>query len=245
MKDEKALAKLIYTELAKRNAKSVTSLTSRMLENEKTDKLRFTRTPLLNSIGQELGKLMAKENWKFEKLTKLWKEGERDERLIVISALGKISSEDYEKTKQFVLSILGDITDWEICDQLALRVVAKLAVQNQKEIFSLMERWITSRNKWIRRLAAATIPPYVRAKPEESRTCLEFLDRAMQEQDRNVRKAVGWALREITKKDPESVFVFLKKWAATGDNNTKRIIKDGMKKLPEEKQSALKSLLNG
>lgn len=245
MKDEKALAKLIYTELAKRNVKSVTSLISKMLENEKTDKLRFTKTPLLNSIGQELGKLMAKENWKFEKLTKLWKEEERDERLIVISALGKISNKDYEKTKQFVLSILGDITDWEVCDQLALRVVAKLAVQNQKEIFSLMEQWITSRNKWVRRLAAATIPPYVRAKPEESRTCLEFLDRAMQEQDKDVRKAVGWALREITKKDPESVFVFLKKWAVTGDKNTRRIIKEGMKKLSEEKQSALESLING
>ena len=95
-----------------------------------TDKLQFTKTPLLNSIGQELGKLLIKEDWKFERLMEMWKEGKRDERLIVISALEKVSKKDYENSKQFVLNVLEDISDWEICDQLALRVIVNLAVQN-------------------------------------------------------------------------------------------------------------------
>lgn len=72
-----------------------------------------------------------------------------------------------------------------------------------------MEEWIKSENKWIRRLAIATIPPYIRAKPEESMICLEFLERVMYEEDKDVKKAIGWALREVSKKDPESVFKFL------------------------------------
>ncbi len=244
MIDKKKIAKLIYEELKKGDIKSTISLISKELEKEKTNRLQFTKTPLLNSIGQELGKLIIKENWKFEKLMELWREGKRDERLIVISALGRIGKKDYENTKKFILNILNDISDWEICDQLALKVVVNLAVQNQKETFSLMEQWIKSENKWIRRLAVATIPPYIRAEPENSKICLEFLDKVIQEEDKDVKKAIGWALREITKKDAEAVFEFLKKWTKIDNKNTRWIIKEGMKKLTEKKQEELKSLMN-
>ena len=245
MKDKKEIAKLIHEELKRGNIESTLSLISNELEKEKTDKIQITKTPLLNSIGQELGKLLIKEDWKFEKLMDLWKEGKRDEKLIVISALGSISKKDYENSKKFLLKISSDISDWEICDQLALRVVVNLAVQNQKEIFSLMEQWIKSENKWVRRLAIATIPPYIRAKKSESKICLEFLDKVMRESDKDVKKAIGWALREVTKKDPLFVYEFLKKWAKDDDKNTKWIIREGMRKLPKEQQNELKNLIGG
>jgi len=242
MKDKKEIAKLMYNELKKGNINSAISLIQKELEKGKTDKLQMTKTPLLNSIGQELGKLLLiKEDWKFERLTELWREGKRDEKLIVISALGSISKRDHQNTRHFVLEILNDISDWEICDQLALRVVVNLAVQNQKEIFSLMEQWIKSENKWTRRLAVATIPPYIRARKSESQVCLEFLDMVMKDADKDVKKAVGWALREITKKDPKGVFEFLKKWSKEEDKNTRWIIREGMKKLTKEQQNELKA----
>ena len=229
MKDKKEIAKLVYNELKKGDIDSTLSLISKEFEKERTDKLQLTKTPLLNSIGQELGKLLIKEEWKFERLMKLWRKGKRDERLIVISALSRISKKDYENTKQFILGVLNDISDWEICDQLALRIIVNLAVQNPKEIFSLMHEWIKSEDKWIRRLAVATVPPYIRARKTESKACLEFLDKVMKEKDKDVKKAIGWALREISKKDPDSVFEFLQKWAKVDDKNTKWIIKEGMK----------------
>jgi len=243
MKDKKEIAKLIYDELREGNIQLTLSLISKELENEKTDKLQITKTTLLNSIGRELGKLLFKESWKFERLMELWKEGKRDEKLIVINALEKISKKDYENSKQFVLNVVKDISNWEICDQLALRVIVNLAVQNQKEIFSLMEKWIKSDEKWIRRLAVATIPSYIRIRPKESKICLEFLNRAMKEEDKNVQNAVGWALREITKKDPKSTFKFLERWAKVKNKNTKRIIKEGMKKLSKDEQEKLKTLI--
>jgi hypothetical protein len=66
MKNKNELAKLIYLAL---------SLISKELEEEKTGKLQITKTPLLNSIGQELSKLLIKEEWRFERLMELWKEG--------------------------------------------------------------------------------------------------------------------------------------------------------------------------
>jgi 3-methyladenine DNA glycosylase AlkD len=237
------LSKSIFEELKERDIDSVISLISKELKKEKTNKLQITKTPLLNSIGKELGKLLAKEKWRFERLTELWGKGKRDEKLIVISALGEISKKDYKNSKQFVLNVLKDIIDWEICDQLSLKVIVNLAVQNQKELFSLMHEWITSKNKWIRRLAVATIPPFIRAKGMESKICLKLLNKAMKEEDRDVKKAISWALREITKKDPKSVFEFLQKWAKVDNKNTKWIIKEGMKKLAKKEQEKLKSLI--
>jgi 3-methyladenine DNA glycosylase AlkD len=237
------LSKSIFEELKKRDIDSVISLISKELKKEKTNKLQITKTPLLNSIGKELGKLLIKEEWGLERLTELWRKGKRDEKLIVISALGEISKKDYKNSKQFVLNVLKDIIDWEICDQLSLKVIVNLAVQNQKELFSLMHEWIKSKNKWIRRLAVATIPPYIRAKGMESKICLKLLNKAMKEKDKDVKKAIGWALREITKKDPKSVFEFLQKWAKVDNKNTKWIIKEGMKKLAKEEQEKLKSMI--
>ncbi len=245
MKDNKEIAQRITEKLNEGDIDSTLRVISKELETEKTDKLEFTKTPVLNSLGQELGKLLLKEGGKFEKLMELWKQGGRDEKLIVISALGAMSKKFYIETKRFVLDILADISDWEICDQLALRVVVKLAVENQPEIFSLMEKWIESKNKWIRRLAVATIPPYIRAKRTESRTCLDFLNKVMKEEDKDVKKAIGWALREITKKDDQAVFEFLKGWANLGNQNTKGIIREGMKKLDKARQEELKVLMSG
>ncbi len=242
--DKKEIARIIYKKLKEEGVESAILSITKVLEAEKTEKLQITKTPLLNSIGQELGRLLKKENWKFEKLKKLWKNGKREERLITISALGEIGKKEYEAVKEFVLDIIEDIPDWEICDQLALRVVVNLAKQNKEEMFSIMEKWVLSKNKWIRRLAVATIPPYIRAIPQDSKRSLTLLENVMKEEDKEVKKAVGWALREVTKKDPKSVFGFLKKWVKNNDKNTKWIIKDGMKKLTKENQDILKSLLH-
>jgi 3-methyladenine DNA glycosylase AlkD len=240
-KDEvKSLAKLIYEKLKEYKISQILSLISEKLKKEKTNKLQFTKTSLLTLIGQKLGKLLIEEKEKFEKLKKLWEEGKRDEKLIVISALEKISKNDYENSKQFVLKVYKDISDWEVCDQLALRVVTNLAVHNQEEIFSLMKEWIKSEDKWVRRLAVATIPPFIRAKSTEIKICLEFLDKLMEEKDKDVKKAIGWALREITKKSSEAVFNFLKKWTNTQNKDTIWIIKEGMKKLSSKEQEKLR-----
>ena len=100
---------------------------------------------------------------------------------------------------------------------MALRVVVNLAKQNKKETFELLKKWTTSKNKWIKRLAMATIAPYIRAKPNEAKLCLEVVEKLMHEGDKNVRKAIAWALREISKKDPKTAHEFLQRYASSED----------------------------
>jgi 3-methyladenine DNA glycosylase AlkD len=93
--------------------------------------------------------------------------------------------------------------------------------------------------KWIRRLAVAALTAYIGKRGIDSRICLQLLDEVMKEEDKDVKKAVGWALREITKKDPER---FLQGWVKVKDKNIRSIIRDGVGKLSKEKQEEIKSL---
>ncbi|MCD6512041.1 MAG: DNA alkylation repair protein [Thermoplasmata archaeon] len=214
------------------------------MRQEKTGKMKLTKTTMLNSIGNEVGKLSAKKGWNEKAMMELWKRGGREGRLIVIAALQKLSRAEYGKVKKFALDTMDDISDWEICDQMALRVVSNLALIDENEIFSMLKKETNSKNVWRRRrLAAATLPAYIITRKEESRKCLDLLDGLMKDESMDVKKAVAWALREITKKDEESVFHILKKWAEESDRNIAYMLRNGMKKLSEEKQKTIKELL--
>lgn len=68
----------------------------------------------------------------------------------------------------------------------------------------------------------------------------KILDIVMEDNEKDIKKAVSWILREITKKNPDEVAEFLTKWAKANPNkDTTWIIKDGMKKLTTTKQEAI------
>jgi len=250
------IAKFIFQKIEKGVTPNSISSIKDMLSKERTEKIRITKTPFLNSVGKELGKLLVEEQSKLDGLLKLWKLAKKEEeeieqglksgrdiRLVVVSALGEVSKKNSRVAEKFLLEIIQDLSDWEVCDQLALRVVANLAIRDRDRIFSLMEEWIKSDNKWVRRLAVATIPPYIRANKDESKVCLEFLTFVMEEKERDVKKAVAWALREISKKDQSLAFEFLKKWAKVYSNDVKWIVRESMKKLPEKQQEELRKIM--
>ncbi len=55
---------------------------------------------------------------------------------------------------------------------------------------------------------------------------------------------MSWVLREITKKNPDGGAEFLTRWAkANPDKDARWIIKDGITKLPEEKQTEILAIV--
>ena len=209
------------------------------LKSGKTPKLRFTATPHLLQLSKELAICLRKNERRFDILRKIWEIGERDEKLIVIFVLEKFSKSMPGEVYNFVSGVLKDIDNWEVCDQMALKVTVFLLIKLEEKMWDTLSAWKRSEYPWIRRPAVATIPPYVRRRPEDSIRCLEFLDDLMTDRSREVRKALSWALREISKKNPEAAFRFLMKWR----HRARHIVKEGMKKLPADLQAEI--LQNG
>ena len=141
-----------------------------------------------------------------------------------------------------MITILSDLDNWAVCDNLAMFGVEPIVYSNPELILPLSEKWIKSENKWIRRFGVVTLRGYKRI--QTTNEVFKILDLVMEDKEKDIKKAVSWILREITKRNSDKVAEFLMEWAKANLNKDSRwIIKDGMKKLPKEKQAEILSIL--
>ena len=125
---------------------------------------------------------------------------------------------------------LKHIDNWETCDQLSSNVVTPIMVKKPNLLNELFEL-TKSGNKWERRFAVATVANINhggRACPKETFWICKPL---LTDKETVVTKAVGWAIREISKKCPKETFDFLKE---NLEIIPKRLLKESSELLPEK-----------
>ncbi len=209
-----------------------------------TGKFYGVPLPVLRIISAEIGKFIQKEPTKATTLLEtIWDEGSFESRQIAGKCLEKFGPKNPKICLDFVFSVLPDLDNWAVCDNLAMCGVEPIVYSNPELVLPLSERWIKSENKWIRRFGVVSLRGYKRIQITDK--VFEILDLVMEDKDKDIKKAVSWVLREITKKNPDGVAEFLTRWAeAKPDKNARWIIKDGMKKLPKEMQTEILTLLD-
>lgn len=195
--------------------------------------------PILGVIAAEIGRYLQNESKKPEELLKsIWNEGSYEGKQIAAKSLRKFGPKNQTICLEFVSSVLLDIDNWSVCDVLAMSGVEPIVYINPKLVLPLSEKWIENNNKWIKRFGVVTLRGC--KKIETTEKVFKILETVMDDNEKVIKKAVSWILREITKKNPEKVAEFLIKWAkANPSKNTRWIIKDSLTKLPEEKQTEI------
>ncbi|MGH9928552.1 MAG: DNA alkylation repair protein [Pyrinomonadaceae bacterium] len=132
----------------------------------------------------------------------------REEMLFGIFLLGRFGKKVAGVPWARLAPWIAALDNWETCDQLASQVSGAVVAANLVLVDRLVEL-TRSDNPWKRRFALATASELNhkgRVHPAESmRVCLPLLADA----EPTVRKAVGWALREASKKAATEVFEFL------------------------------------
>ena len=138
---------------------------------------------------------------------------------------------DWERVEKW----LKHIDNWETCDQLSGNIVTPIIVKNPdllKKLFELTK----SGNKWERRFAAATVANINhggRSFPKETFAICKPL---LTDKETVVTKAIGWAIREISKKCPEETVSFLKE---NLDIIPKKLLKESSELLPEKEKNEI------
>jgi len=200
--------------------------------------------PILRVISAEMGKFIQKEPTKAEVLLKtIWYEGSFEARQIAGKSLEKFGPKNPNICLAFISSALPDLDNWANCDNLAMCGVRPIVCLGTENVLPLSERWIKDKNKWIKRFGVISLLGYQKIKVTDK--VFRILDSVMKENEPDVKKAVSWILREITKKNPDEVAKFLTKWAKTNPSkDTKWIIKDGIKKLSSKEQKKILALLD-
>lgn len=208
-----------------------------------TGKFYGVPKPMLWVIAAEINKYIQKNPQKAKiMLHSLWDEESYEARQIAGKSLEKFGPKHPEICLDFISYALPGLNNWSLCDSLGIYAVEPLLFLDPQIVLPLSESCVKSNNIWIRRFGVVILRGYRKIKitPE----VFALIDRVMEDEEKDVKKAVSWVLRMITPNNSDEVANYLVKWAKKNPNkDTKWIIKDGMKKLPKEKQAEILTLL--
>lgn len=203
--------------------------------------------PALRIIAAQLAKWGGRRPPQaFALVERLWRNGSRDERVIVAKVLERMGKREWEKTLELAASFVGDIRNWEECDQLACFGLRYVVQRHPDAVLPRCQTWVQDEDKWTRRFGVAVLTSLPKDKTyQPSEREFAVLDAVMADDAREVQDAVAWALREIGKRHPAPVADALRRHARSASRPTRRIVKQAMKVLPDEEQTAIRALLEG
>lgn len=105
-------------------------------------------------------------------------------------------------------SFLRRSRTWAYVDTLAVHVVGPL-IERYPKLKARLDRWVRDEDFWIQRSALlALLLPLRRGGGDWSRF-VGYADTLLGESEFFLRKAIGWVLREVSKKHPGRVRIFL------------------------------------
>ena len=140
-------------------------------------------------------------------LSQLWKQPHREEKYIAIYIARTYKK--YIDRSAFALyeQMIREGAWWDFVDDIAQNLIGTVLKNHPDAIWPIMETWNTDPHLWIRRtsiLCQNKFKQYV----DEKRLFTLCLQRT-HEKDFFIRKAIGWALREYAKTNPQSVRMLL------------------------------------
>lgn len=95
---------------------------------------------------------------------------------------------------------------WDFVDDVAIRLVGRVLLDDRPRMHPKLDRWIDDQDMWIRRTAILSQIKHKDRTDQEQLFghCLKRAD----EKEFFIRKAIGWALREYAKTEPDAVREF-------------------------------------
>jgi len=164
-----------------------------------------SRAPILRRLATEFPPGTADD---YEAMVRgLWGLPHREEKYL---ALGFARSfESFVTPERFLLyrELIVDGAWWDFVDEIATHLVRSLIIDYPEAVWPIVDTWIHDEDMWLRRTA---ILCQVGAKDHTDPARLfRFCETCSGEGEFFIRKAIGWALREYAKTDPDAVAGFI------------------------------------
>jgi 3-methyladenine DNA glycosylase AlkD len=138
----------------------------------------------------------------------LWAEPLFERRMASVILLDRFADRLGVVDLPLIERLVGDSLTWALVDGLAYDVLGRMALADPDGVTPVMDRWATDDDFWIRRASLlAELRPI-----RQGGTMERFLRRAdpmLDEREFFIRKAIGWVLREASKKRPDEVAAWI------------------------------------
>ncbi|WP_028547499.1 DNA alkylation repair protein [Paenibacillus sp. UNC451MF] len=162
---------------------------------------------------EELLKAWLKRNGLLSKeqlpdvLTSLWNMPEREYQYTALELLEKMKKKLDKDHIDLLEWLILHKSWWDTVDGIAPNAVGYLFQNHPELIGSYAEQWIESDNMWLQRSAILYQLKY-KSKTNE-RLLFDYVLRRAESEQFFIQKAIGWALREYSKTNPQAVKQFI------------------------------------
>ena len=137
----------------------------------------------------------------------LWNEEARELQYIAIDLLLKYRKLLDKNDLHFLEKLVVTKPWWDTVDLLASNLIGYILKENTNEINNYIKAWVNSDNIWLNRTAILFQLKYKSDTDEE--LLYEIIKRFNLSNEFFIQKAIGWALREYSKSNPNSVMEFI------------------------------------
>ena len=96
---------------------------------------------------------------------------------------------------------------WDLVDEIAVHLISRVLLTQRERMTPKVEAWIDDPDLWLRR--TAIISQLGHKEATDAHLLFEACERRMEDKEFFIRKAIGWALRDYARTDPEAVTLFV------------------------------------
>ncbi len=157
-------------------------------------RLVLSRHPKLSPDG-----VLALADW-------CWAQEEREFQYVACDQLRRVAKKLTADALPEVRGFIERRSWWDTVDVLASRVVGPI-VATHRELGAEMDRWIDDDDLWVARTAILHQLNY--GADTDAERLFRYCRRQAAHPDFFIRKAIGWALRQYARTDPDAVRRFL------------------------------------
>ena len=159
-------------------------------------------------IVREIVRTFAPEDRdEYERLVlALWALPHREEKYVALGVARHFTDFTVPESLPLYRRLIVEGAWWDFVDEVATKLVRSLVLTYPSQTWPVVDTWIEEDDMWLRRTA---IICQVGLKDDTDPDRLfRFCAARMDEKEFFIRKAIGWALREYAKTDPQAVADF-------------------------------------
>lgn len=163
------------------------------------------RTGILRDLVREYRPDSANSYREF--VLALWNLEHREEKYIALGVARHFKAHIVPDQIDLYRRLIVEGAWWDLVDEVATHLIRRLVVGYPVESWPVVDGWIDDDDMWLRRTALIC---QVGAKDHTDPDRLfTFCAATAHEEEFFIRKAIGWALREYAKTDPDAVAAFI------------------------------------
>jgi 3-methyladenine DNA glycosylase AlkD len=163
----------------------------------------------------------------------LWEKPVHESRALAVMLLESYIDLLKKSDLRLVERLIRESKTWALVDFLAPNVAGRL-VEANPGLEESLDRWAKDTDFWVRRAALLALLKPLRRGEGDFERFARYADAMLEEREFFIRKAIGWVLREVSKKRPELVYDWLLPRAARTSGVTMR---EAVKYLPEAQRN--------